>query len=46
MTTATPAAALRLAQAVPETTENFAIIRELIHALKDLVALTDKEVAS
>ncbi|MDQ5863094.1 MAG: hypothetical protein M3536_12620 [Actinomycetota bacterium] len=42
MTAATPAAALRLAQAVPETSENFAIIRELIHALKDLVALTDK----
>lgn len=46
MTTATPATALRLAQAVPETAENFPVLRELIHALKDLVALTDKEVAS
>lgn len=36
----TPAAALRLAQAVPETPENYPIIRELIHALKDLVEIT------
>ncbi len=45
MTTATPAAALRLAQAVPETTENFPVLRELIHALKDLVALTEGDVS-
>lgn len=45
MTAATPASALRLAQAVPETAENYAIIRELIHALSDLVALTDREVS-
>jgi len=36
----TPAAVLRLAQAVPETPENYPIIRELIHALKDLVEIT------
>jgi hypothetical protein len=37
---ATPASVLRLAQAVPETVENFPVLRELIHALKDLVELT------
>lgn len=39
----TPAAVLRLAQAVPETAENFPVLRELIHALKDLVAIADKD---
>lgn len=36
----TPAAVLRLAQAVPETPENFPIVRELIAALQELVILT------
>lgn len=36
----TPASVLRLAESVPETPENYPIIRELIHALKDLVELT------
>jgi hypothetical protein len=40
MTAITPAGVLRLAQAVPETPENFPVLRELIHALKDLVELT------
>ena len=39
-TPVTPAAVLRLAQAVPETPENFPVLRELIHALKDLVEIT------
>lgn len=43
MTTAavTPAGLLRMAEAVPETPENYPIVRELVHALKDLVALAD-----
>lgn len=40
--TVTPASALRLAQAVPETPENFPILRELLRSLKDLVALADE----
>jgi hypothetical protein len=39
--TTTPAAVLRLAQAVPETPENFPVLRELVAALKDLVAIAD-----
>lgn len=39
MSEVTPATVLRLAQAVPETAENFPVLRELIHALKDLVEL-------
>lgn len=35
------AEALRLAQAVPETTENYPVLRELLHALRDLVALAE-----
>jgi len=38
-----PAAVLRLAQAVPENPENYIVLRELIHALKDLVTIADKE---
>lgn len=41
MTIPTPVTALHLALAVPETAENFTILRELIHALKDLVTLAD-----
>lgn len=41
MTPVTPAAVLRLAESVPETSENFPILRELIHALKDLVAIAE-----
>lgn len=37
----TPAAALRLAESVPETPENYPVLRELIHALKDLVAIAE-----
>lgn len=40
--TTTPATVLRLAQAVPETPENFPIVRELVAALKDLVAIADR----
>jgi hypothetical protein len=40
--TTTPAAVLRLAQAVPETPENFPVLRELVAALKDLVAIADR----
>lgn len=40
--TTTPAAVLRLAQAVPETPENYPILRELVHALKDLVAIAER----
>lgn len=43
MTAPTPATVLRLAQGIPETTENFPVLRELIHALKDLVALAEKD---
>jgi hypothetical protein len=32
-----------MAQAVPETSENFPILRELIAALKDLVIIADME---
>jgi hypothetical protein len=39
--TTTPAAVLRLAQAVPETPENFPVLRELVAALKDLVAIAN-----
>jgi hypothetical protein len=35
----TPAAVLRLAQAIPETAENFPILRELIATLQELVAI-------
>jgi len=41
MTTQTPATALRLAESIPETPDNYPILRELIQALKDLVALTE-----
>ena len=41
--TTTPAAILRMAQAVPETSENFPILRELIATLKDLVIIADME---
>jgi hypothetical protein len=40
--TTTPAAVLRLAQAVPETPESFLIVRELIKALEDLVAIANR----
>lgn len=43
--TTTPAAVLRLAQAVPETPENYPILRELIAALQDLVAIAERGVA-
>ena len=43
MTATTPAAVLRLAQAIPETSENFHILRELTAALKDLVTYAEKE---
>ena len=36
-----PAQVLRLAEAVPETPENFPILRELKHALKDLVLIAE-----
>lgn len=39
MTPVTPAAVLRLAESVPETPDNYPILRELIHALKDLVSI-------
>lgn len=37
----TPARLLRMAEAIPETTENYSVRRELIRTLKDLVALED-----
>ena len=43
--TITAAAVLRMAQAVPETAENFPILRELVAALKDLVIIADKELS-
>ena len=43
--TITAAAVLRMAQAVPETPENFPILRELVAALKDLVIIADKELS-
>lgn len=36
----TPAAVLRIAQAIPETADNFPIVRELIAALQELVTIT------
>ncbi len=39
--TTTPASVLRIAEAIPETTENYPVLRELLHALKDLVALAE-----
>ena len=39
--TVTPASVLRLAESVPETAENYPILRELVKALQDLVALTE-----
>jgi len=33
--------ALRLAQAVPETAENYPVLRELVAALKDLVLIAE-----
>lgn len=41
MTPITPAAVLRLAESVPETPENYPILRGLIHALKDLTVLAE-----
>lgn len=35
----TPAGILRLVEAIPETADNFPILRELLHAAKDLVAI-------
>lgn len=43
--TVTPAAVLRLAQAVPETAENFPVLRELVAALKELVLFADAKEA-
>ncbi len=34
-------AALRLAQAVPETAENYQVLRELVHALRDIVEMVE-----
>jgi hypothetical protein len=42
MTTINPAAVLRLAQAVPESAENYRILRELKDALKDLVTISNE----
>jgi hypothetical protein len=41
MTATKALAALRLAQAVPETTENYPVLRELVRSLTDLVALVE-----
>ena len=38
---ASPLTALRLAQAVPETAENYPVLRELVAALKDLVLIAE-----
>ena len=38
----TPASALRLAESVPETPENFPILRELRKALETLVKIADE----
>jgi hypothetical protein len=35
------AEALRLAQAIPETLDNFPMLRELVRSLTDLVALAE-----
>lgn len=37
----TPLSVLRQAESVPETAENFQILRELIQALKDLAAIAE-----
>jgi len=37
----TPSSVLRQAESVPETPENFQILRELIQALKDLAAIAE-----
>ena len=42
MTTINPAAVLRLAQAVPETADNYPVLRELVTALKDLVTISNE----
>jgi len=42
MTMLNPAAVLRLAQAVPETADNYPVLRELITALKDLVTISNE----
>jgi hypothetical protein len=34
--------ALRLAQSIPETAENWLVLRELVHALADIAALAEK----
>jgi hypothetical protein len=34
--------ALRLAQSIPETSENWSVLRELVHALADIAALAEK----
>ena len=36
-----PAQVLRLAESVPENGENYQILRELKHALKDLVLIAE-----
>jgi len=41
MITPTPLSALRLAQAVPESAENYIVLRKLIHALQDLVKIAE-----
>lgn len=42
MSKVTPASVLRLAESVPETAENFPILRELKKALETLVKITDE----
>jgi hypothetical protein len=37
----TPQQVLRLAESVPESAENYTILRELKHALKDLVLIAE-----
>jgi hypothetical protein len=34
--------ALALAQSIPETAENWSVLRELVHALADIAALAEK----
>lgn len=43
MTAATPAGCLRMAEAIPETAENFPMVRELINSLKDLVKISNQQ---
>lgn len=38
--TTTPAQALRLVEAIPETRENYAVLRELSNVLRELMAQT------